>query len=134
MKVIIPVIDTKRLRNALATSFHNARFASIYDTETRMMKWIETASISADAGNISLGLKQMGIESVISRQMPPLALGLFVESGIKVYKAQGDDLQENILCFIDEDLELFSSQMAFEEIPSCSSSCSSCSSGSTCDI
>ncbi|MFB6317239.1 NifB/NifX family molybdenum-iron cluster-binding protein [Saccharicrinis sp. FJH54] len=133
MKVIIPVVDADRSRNVLAASFHNAAFAAIYDTESKMMVWIETRSISEDVGNISLGLKRMGIAAVISQQMPPMALGLFVESGISVFKAESDDLQENILCFIDENLELFSSQMAFENSASCSSSCGSCSSTS-CDI
>ncbi|MFB6343026.1 NifB/NifX family molybdenum-iron cluster-binding protein [Saccharicrinis sp. FJH2] len=133
MKVIIPVVDTERSRNVLAKSFHNAEFASVYDTDSRMVEWIETSSISEDVGNISIGLKKMGIYAVISQQMPPMALGLFVESGINVYRAEGDDLQENILYFIDEELELFSSQMAFETTPSCGSSCNSCSSTS-CEI
>ena len=133
MKVIIPVVDTERFRNVLTKSFHNSAFATIYNTETRMMAWIETSTISRDVENIGLGLKKMGVDAVISQEMPPMALGLFVESGIHVYRAYGDDLQENILCFIDEDLELFSSQMAFETTPSCSSSCSSCRS-TTCEI
>lgn len=133
MKVIIPVVDTERSRNVLANSFHNSAYASIYNTETRMMNWIETSSVSEDPGNFSLGLKKLGISAVISPQMAPMALGLFVETGIKVYKADGDDLQENILYFLDEALEMFSSQMAFETTPSCGSSCGSCHS-SSCEI
>lgn len=133
MKVIIPVVDMERSRNVLAKSFHYSAFASVYDTDSKMMEWIETSSISENVGNISLGLRKMGISAVISQQMPPMALGLFVESGINVFRAESDDLQENILCYIDEDLDLFSSQMAFETTPSCSSSCGSCSS-TTCEI
>lgn len=125
MKVIIPVLDNEAAKNELAPDFSATDHVCIYDCENESLTWVSTTAISRNGGNLSLELKRKGIHSVISSQMPLMVLGLFVESGLKVYKAQGTDLFENIKLFQKNFLQSFTSSMSME-LSSCAGSCSSC--------
>jgi predicted Fe-Mo cluster-binding NifX family protein len=124
MKVILPVIDNDGARNMMAKGFHNARFACIYDCDTHDCEWVTAREISEKPGNLTLGLKRREIYTVISPQMPIMALGLFVESGLTVYKAIGSSVEENIRLFIENKLKTFPVRDAL--VSDCSGSCSSC--------
>lgn len=127
MKVIIPVEDNSGAKDKVAEGFHNAKYACIYDCESKTFEWLATSDIAAKAGNLSIELKRKGIQTVISDSMPLMALGLFIESGFKVYKAGSNSVDENIELFLANKLASFSA--AFASVDSgCSSSCSTCSS------
>ncbi|PWE00573.1 NifB/NifX family molybdenum-iron cluster-binding protein [Marinilabilia rubra] len=128
MKVILPVIDDQGARNMMANGFHNARFACIYDCDTHDCEWLPSEKISEKPGNLTLGLKQKGIYTVISPQMPLMALGLFIESGLVVYQSKSNNVEENIKLFIDNELKPFPVQEAL--VSECGGGCSSCSSTS----
>ena len=129
MRIIMPVIDNKNEKNNIANGFLNSEYVCVYDSEEQSYEWLATEEISKKAGNTSLKLKQKGIRAVISSDITFMALGLFVESGLKVYKARGKSVQENIKYFQDEELDQFTPLGAMSG-SSCHGSCSSC--GTSC--
>ena len=130
MKVIIPVLNDGDSKFILAEGFHNADYACIYDRENNSYTWEATSNISEKSGNLSVELKRRGIFAVISSYMPPLALELFRELGLQVYKSSGLNLRENIDNFLNEQLKELTPLMAFSS-SSCHGSCNSC--GSSCN-
>ena len=131
MKVIIPVVNDKEDKNRLAKSFHNASYACIFNTLNGSCEWYSTMEITEKPGNLSLALKRMGVYTVISSSMPFMALGLFTDIGMTIYKAQGDNLNENIDLFINKRLERFTLQSTLGGSGNCSGSCGSC--GTSCN-
>jgi len=125
MKVIIPVINKNDARNKLAGGFHNAQYLCIYDWHHHSYEWLSIDELTEKPGNLTLALKKRGIYTVISPQMPLMALGLFVESGFRVYRAIGTDLEENIQYFLENQLKPFEVFDAMS-ISACSLECSSC--------
>jgi predicted Fe-Mo cluster-binding NifX family protein len=96
MKVIVPVVDNEDARFEVAKGLHNAEFFCLYDCVDKTYEWINIEKLSNQVGNLSLVLKHKGIFTVICTHMPIIALGIFIESGLKVYQANGYDLVENI--------------------------------------
>ncbi len=128
MKIILPVLDNTDRKFELAKGIHNAAFLCVYDCENKTYEWLTTAELSNKPGNLSLALKRKGIFTVICKQMPVIALGLFMESGLKVYHACGNQLEENIKFFENQQLQPFSAVSALA-IQACSSgACGSCKS------
>ena len=128
MKVILPVIDDQGARNMLSNGFHNARFVCIYDSQSHDTEWLPIKDISEKPGNLTLGLKKRGIYTVISPQMPLMALGLFIESGLTVFRSESKNVEENIKLLNENRLRPFEAYDAMG-MSSCSgSSCGSCSS------
>jgi predicted Fe-Mo cluster-binding NifX family protein len=103
--------------------------ACVYNCTNRTSEWLPTKSIKQKNGDLSTALKQIGIEAVISYQMPLMALGFFTESGLPVYKAKSASIEENIRMFTENRLEpLTNANSKTSSI--CTSSCNSCSSTS----
>jgi len=132
MKVILPVIDNKEDKHIVAGSFHNADYVCIYDLDSEQYEWKETSAISKSFGNLSVDLKQNGIYTVISNYVPSMALRLFVESGLRVFRAKSGVVKDNIQMLMNGQLDNFTFSMASSGADGCSSSCSSCSS-TTCN-
>lgn len=130
MKVILPVIDNGTDKHIVAGSFHNANFVCIYDLETKQYEWSPTKEITESFGNLSVELKRKGIHTVISNYVPMMALRLFVESGLRVFRAKSGKVGDNIKMLMDGQLDSFTFSMAAATGGGCSSSCSSCSSTS----
>lgn len=130
MKVMIPVMNDSDEKYQIAKGFINANHACIYDTELKTYEWITTDELSKNVGNLSFELKRKGIYTVISTHMPILALGLFVESGLGVFKAHGNKVEENIKLFEDKQLETFTSAMSMTHNGCSPVACGSCSSSS----
>lgn len=130
MNVIIPVTDLEKDKSKLSKGFHNTDNICIYNSLNDSYKWLKTKEISNSEDNLSLALKREGIYTVITSHMPYLALRLFKESGIIVYKSKSKSLEKNIALFLNRELEPFKPQIQFNN-SSCSSSCSSASSCSS---
>jgi predicted Fe-Mo cluster-binding NifX family protein len=125
MRVLMPVIDNENEKHNIANGFFNTNYVCVYDSENQSYEWLATEEISKKIGNISLELKRKGIEAIISNDITFMALGLFVESGLKVYKAKGQSVQENINFLHDKELDQFTPLGAMSSA-SCHGSCSSC--------
>jgi len=128
MKVILPVLDNSEQKYNLAKGIINAAFLCVYDCENKTYEWLVTEELTNKPGNLSLALKRKSISTVICNQMPIIALGLFIESGLKVFHAHGDNLIENIKLFENKQLQPFTAVSALA-IQACSSgACGSCKS------
>lgn len=126
---MLPIEDNKKGKEKVARGFHNARSICIYDSKTQIFERMSARSLSENPGDFGRQIKQMGIRTVISAYMPPMALRIFAQSGLEAYKARGNSVQENICFFINNQLESFTTQSA-RETWGCQTSCSSCSSTS----
>lgn len=127
MKIIFPVTENNSSGRSIAQSFHNADMACVYNCTNQTSEWLSTKSIRQKAGDLGEALKQIGIEAVISYQMPLMALGFFTESGLTVYKAESESIEENIRMFA-ENLLVPLTNANSKSFSSCTSSCNSCSS------
>lgn len=122
MKIILPVVDKNK---GVAQSFHNAELACIYNCSNQTYEWVATKSISPKSGDLAEELRRIGIRVVISTQMPLMALGFFTESGLIVYKAASESVEENIRLFTANELKPLTSTFAISSAD-CSGSCSGC--------
>jgi predicted Fe-Mo cluster-binding NifX family protein len=127
MKIILPVIENSTSGRSIARGFRNADLACIYTCSTQTSEWLPIKSISQSAGDLADVLKRIGIGAVISFQMPLMALGFFTETGLAVYKAESENIEENILLFTENMLEPLTNSTS-KNGSACSSSCISCSS------
>lgn len=130
MKIMLPVLNDCEGKMKLAEGFHNAQKVCIYDSKKDIYEWISTKKINANIGEFSVELKQRGIESVISCTMQPVVLRIFSQNGLQVFKAEGNNLEQNIASFQNDKLNSFSTEET-KTIMGCGSSCNSCS--STCN-
>lgn len=129
MRVMLPVMDKEKGKETVAHGFHNARHVCIYDSRRKSFEWMPAKEISSNPGDFTKDLQRMGINSVISAYLPPMALRIFARNGLNVYKARGVNLAENISFFKLKQLESFTAQAAWE-MWNCQSSCGTCSSTS----
>ena len=129
MKIILPVTENSTSGRSIARGFRNADLACIYTCNNQSSEWLPIKSISQNAGDLADALKRIGIGAVISFQMPLMALGFFTDTGLTVYKAESENIEENIRMFTENMLQPLTN--ATSKIGSaCSSSCNSCSSTS----
>jgi len=129
MKILLPVTENKTSGRSIASGFRNADLACIYNCNNQTSEWMPTKNISQNAGDLADALKRIGIGAVISFQMPLMALGFFTETGLPVYKAESENVEENIRMFIENMLEPLTNETSKKGL-ACSSSCNSCSSTS----
>lgn len=134
MKIIIPVVDDNDGKYTIAKGFHNIEYSCIFNSLNSSFKWIKTKEISSMEENLSIALKRDGIYSVVTSHMPFLAVRLFRESGLAIYKSKGKNVKDNISLFLNNELEAFTPQMnsdsIFNPCGSCSENSSTC--GSDC--
>ncbi len=124
MKIILPVIENG-FQKQVARSFHNTELACIYNCTNQTVEWVSTKDVGAKSGDLAEELRCIGIRAVISTQMPLMALGFFVESGLSVYRAASESIEENILLFTANQLEPMTPILASVS-SACSGSCSAC--------
>ncbi|QIA09382.1 NifB/NifX family molybdenum-iron cluster-binding protein [Draconibacterium halophilum] len=131
MKVMLPIADKKKGNETVARGFHNASYVCIYDSQSKSMDRMPVKAVFSNPGELGKELQQIGVSTVISGYLPPMALRLFARSGLEVFRARGTNVTENINFFIQNQLESFTTQKA-RETWGCNSSCGSCSS-TTCN-
>ncbi|MDW7694862.1 hypothetical protein R9C00_08915 [Flammeovirgaceae bacterium SG7u.111] len=128
MKVIIPVVENKNTSHLTVDEFRNASKACIYDCATKTRDLVSIDQLIKNAGNLTVELKAKGIHTVISPNMSFFSLSLFLDSELKVFKAKGLNLEDNIQLYVENQLEPYNRYAGFG-VPGCSpSACSSCAS------
>lgn len=125
MRVMLPIEESGRI----ARGFHNASRVCIYDSYKECTEWKNVSDISLKPGEFSKDLVKTGVDSVISGYLPPMVLQLFTRCGLEVFKARGNDVEENISFFINKQLEEFTSETS-RQMWGCNSGCGSCNSKS----
>lgn len=131
MNVIIPVVNDCDFKQTIADGFNTSKHVCLYNSELKTMSWMDANHTINLEGNVVAELKRLNIKSVITSHIKMMALRLFKENGIKVYKSVGTDLEQNLRMFHTYELPNYS---LFDAIGNggCDSGCSSCASA-VCD-
>jgi len=127
MKIAIPVIDKELHSNHIASSFNVIGFLCIYDTESRVGRWMKTLDLAPNMGELLPALEREKVSTVISGQFHPMALKVLVNKGFRVYKSFGNLLDENIGRFLNNELIPFDMEAAMVNVSVCGGSCAVCS-------
>ncbi len=125
MYVIIPVTGDGSKKNVIASGFTSVHHACLYNTDSMECAWIHLNELRTTAGNIVEGFRKHRIKFIITTDMKPMALGLFVDNEIIVFQAEGKDLDKNIQLFNEGRLCLLNPYMALSKV-SCQSKCERC--------
>jgi predicted Fe-Mo cluster-binding NifX family protein len=132
MKIGFPVLE----RNAQSIfefdeNLHNCKYFGIYRCSDAKIDILSIESINKEDEDMGLihFLKSNNISSIISPQCHSMAGRLFQNYNIKVYKANGSNVVNNLKYLLDAQLECFNADTIIQK--SCSSDCSQCS--STCN-
>lgn len=125
---MVPVIDDTTRRTEVAEGFHNLAYVCIFDSTTQKSEWLQSQDLSETPGGLNDALLNRGVFSIISLNMTPMVLSLFNRNGIKVLKACGNDLDENIRLFQLSQLKIFTAEESRVQQSCNTQSCSSCSS------
>jgi len=125
---MVPVVDDKTRKAEVAEGFHNLAYVCIFDSTTQNSEWLKSQELSQTPGGLNDALLNRGVFSIISLNMTPMVLSLFNRNGIRVLKACGNDLDENIKMFQLSQLKIFSAEESRIQQSCNTQSCSSCSS------
>ena len=127
MKIIIPVLD-----NRIVGGFNQTPDVCVFDTQTAGREYKPWRDIMPPGTKITRSLKAYGITSVLVSEMQLLALNLFRDNGIDVFKSEGDDLNYNLDLLKKGSLKYYSSELALENSSICGGSCEDCSTDDKC--
>jgi len=127
MKIAIPVIDIKLRKNHIAGSFNVIGFICIYDTEIHAGRWMKTLELAPNMGELLPALERESVTTVITSQVQPMALKVLTNKGFRVFKSNGNLLDENIGKFINNELIPFDMEAAMANAAVCGGSCAVCS-------
>ena len=127
MIIALPIIDIDTNRNVLADSLNVNGSVCLYDVNTKSERWIKTTDLASNMGELLPALEALTISVIITRQIHPMALKILVNKGFDVYKAKGNQLQENIQFYQSKRLNLYSYEVAMELATICGGECATCS-------
>ena len=133
MKVIVPVYDNCRIAEGFNRTPDVCIFDPMASEAEEVYTFVPWRTIIPLGSKNTKRMREMGIDAVLTSQIQLLALNLFVENGINVYKSDGNDLEHNLVLYSDRKLTLFTTTEALENSAICNGSCDSCSSDDKCE-
>jgi len=131
MKIAFPLLNDSEL----AVTFSKSKYIGIYDDSVCSMSFIP---VNEDNQNVDFkSLFQMmlnyDLHCIVSPFFTFMSLRVFREHNIETLKAEGTNIEENILFLRKNILKPFVSFDAFKS-SGCNSSCSSCETVSSCKL
>lgn len=126
MIVVLPIIDTASNRNNLANGLNANGSICLYDLDSKSGSWIKTNDLAPNMGELLPALEALSISIIITRQIHPMALKILSNKGFEVYRAKGNQLEENIQFFQNKKLDLYSHEAAMELATICGGECTTC--------
>ncbi|MEI8087556.1 MAG: hypothetical protein WCG93_15205 [Paludibacter sp.] len=126
MKIAIPVINTDLQRNSIAGNLSVLGSLCIYDTKKNLGSWMKTLDLAPNMGELLPALEREKVSAIITRQVQPMALKVLVNKGFEVFKADGNQLEDNILLFTLNELAKFDMGTAMEFATICGGECDDC--------
>lgn len=127
MNIVIPTQDTETNKNIVASGLNANGSLCLYDTDSKFANWMKLTDLAPNMGELLPALEALAISVVITRQIHPMALKILANKGFEVYKAKGNQLEENIQFFQNRKLDLYSHEAAMELATVCGGECSTCS-------
>lgn len=131
MKIIIPVKEN----HTIASGFNETPDVCIYDRDKELKEaciFTNWRKIIPPGSKITKRLKEEGIYAVLTQEMQLLALNLFRDNGIAVYKSNGADLQSNLKLLKADKLNFYSTEEALENNKLCGGKCDDCKTEEKC--
>jgi hypothetical protein len=126
MHIAIPIQDTDIHKHTIASSLNVQGSICLYNTDLEIGSWIKTTDLAPNMGELLPALEALTISVIITRQIHPMALKVLVNKGFDVYKAMGNQLEENIQLYLNKKLDLYSHEAAMELAIVCGGECTSC--------
>ena len=127
MKLIVPVYD----KNHIAESFSKTPDVCLFDPSITSLSdaciFTSWSNLIPQGTKITKRMRELDIGNVLAPQIQLLALNLFVENGIQVYKSEGTDLVQNLLLYCAKKLVPYTTTDALQNSSICTGSCSDCS-------
>ena len=77
-------------------------------------------------GELLPALEREKVTAIITRQLQPMALKVLVNKGFEVYKADGNQLEDNLMLFNMNELAKFDMGAAMEFATVCGGECDDC--------
>ena len=125
MKIIIPVKE----KTEIASGFNATPEVCVFDKEKDIRSgcsFLNWRDIIPPGTKITKQLKELGIFAVLTEEMQLLALNLFRDNGIEVYKSNGTNLYDNLSLLLQDRLDFYSVEEAMENNKLCSGKCGDC--------
>ncbi|HRZ98610.1 MAG TPA: hypothetical protein P5084_13725 [Paludibacter sp.] len=127
MNIAIPIQDIKTNKNLIASGLNANGSICLYNIESNNGNWLNTKDLAPNMGELLPALEALTISVIITRQIHPMALKILVNKGFDVYKARGNQLEENIQLFQNKKLDLYSHEASMELATICGGECTTCS-------
>ena len=128
MKILFPIVDRESNKEVLASGFHETKDICIFNSDTQESKHMNIDDLGRSMRSLPKALNDYNIASIICTEIRPMALHIFERCGLKVFKAVGTDVADNLERFRMGLLNEYSVHLSRELLSTCGSSCSSCSS------
>jgi len=126
MKIAIPIVNIDIMKNNIASSLSVVGSICIYDTETDVANHMRTLDLAPNMGELLPALAFEGVRVIVSQQVHPMALKVLVNSGFKVFRASGVDVDKNIQMYKAGELMKFDMGGAMEFADACGGACDAC--------
>ncbi len=101
MKICIPTVGNSGLKEGTYAHFGTAKFFNIYDTESKNLEIIESINVH-DNHSSCQPIKALGghqVDVVLTGGMGARAVQIFNENSTKVYRLEGNTVEEAIQKF-----------------------------------
>lgn len=106
MKLAVPV-DGSSMQTSVCQSFGRAPYFLIYDTETEEARFFKNDAAAAQGGagiRAAQWIVDQDVQALLTPRCGNNAALVLQAANIKIYKTQGDSLEENIRAFATEEL------------------------------
>lgn len=128
MRIAFPLYN--EFEKIMTDGFHGSQYVGLYNLSNNEIEQLSISDLEIQFSKTDLTsiFTELGVQVVICKKIHPLALKIFNENNITVYKSESDQLTSNIDLLKKGSLQKYQTNMT--QLKSCNSSCSSCSSTS----
>lgn len=126
MKIAIPVVDTDKKKNIIAAGLNVLGSLCIYDPDVQTSIWVKILDLAPNMGMLLPALEEKKVLVIISQQVHPIALKVFVKSGFDVFRAIGRDVKTNLQLWESGKLVMFNIESNIDFSEECGDTCDSC--------
>ncbi len=112
MKIAFPT-NNQNLKGEINLHFGRAKYYLVYDTENQSFEVLENPEMAGKDELPPDFLKKRGVDVVVALAMGARAFEKFNNLGIKVYKAKGKSIDENITYFEKKQLKFLDQKDIF---------------------
>ena len=127
MKIVFPVTDMNLYKCQVASSLNVMGFLCIYDTINHKARWMKTLDLAPNMGELLPALEREHVNTIIAKQVQPMALKILVNKGFMVYQSVADYMGENLSLLKADKLKLYDMGSAMSIAKVCGGECDDCS-------